>query len=114
MADSIAHGIRKLRSRIPQRADNTTLSCDRSRIAGEARRAKLDKHSDDHRLHWFEDRPTGMVKSGMNVQAQSTGDVICELVQSVEVAELTRESTKTESFATDAYNKPKRDRRTAR
>jgi len=72
MADSMAHRTRRLPSRIPQRIDDSTLSCDRSRIEGEARRAKSDKHSDDHRLHWFEDRPTGMVKSGMNVQAQST------------------------------------------
>jgi hypothetical protein len=35
-------------------------------------------------------------------------DVICESVQSVGMAELTRESTKSESFATDVYNKPKR------
>jgi hypothetical protein len=33
--------------------------------------------------------------------------MICDLVQSVGVAEFTRESTETESFATDAYNKPK-------
>jgi hypothetical protein len=37
--------------------------------------------------------------------------VICELVQSVGVVELTRESTKTESSITDAYNKPKGDAR---
>jgi hypothetical protein len=61
-----------VRSRIPQRIDKTTLSRDRTRIAGEARRWRFDEHSDDHRLHWFEDQPTGMVKLGTNVQAQST------------------------------------------
>ena len=35
--------------------------------------------------------------------------MICELGQSVGAAESTRESTKSESFAADAYNKPKRD-----
>jgi hypothetical protein len=50
-----------------------------------------------------------MVKLGMKLQAHSTADVNIELVQSGGVGGLTRESTKTESFATNVYKNPDDD-----
>jgi hypothetical protein len=47
----------------------------------------------DHGLYGLEHRPTGMVKSGMTLQEQSTADVIGESVPSLGVAVMTRASS---------------------